>query len=405
MKELLYTAYVAAQLLWIPLGILAILKPSMRRRVLVPLVMSAMGGLYEIAMRAAYPQAIRIDIFLVLFVLGAVDAISGFSLLIGARGRPDKEWLKLAGGLCLAVPAMAIGGFAYMHVETADVDHNLGLARRFRFEAAFRDDDTQKRIFGDLAAGRNPFAGYYVYAGNTDDRFAHLVINDAGRFWIYHSMLYEYAGVGSLRNAGEFNGFGDGRMNSGMRMSLRRQEGGPFLLQVNYAGNIPEPTDSKAAPMRKAAPPRFPRPPAAVNEVRFAGVYSGKYGEKGDGFWLTQVWLWESRGVWWGQYIRDHYKRGSVREFVSTERIDPVCSEQCKVLSFKTSRGPVRLTLVSADEIAATGQGEDKVVTLKREETLPGFVLDLAPLATRKENNEWLTAMTTANMITWKVPP
>jgi hypothetical protein len=43
-------------------------------------------------------------------------------------------------------------------------------------------------------------------------------------------------------------------------------------------------------------------------------------------------------------------------------------------------------------------------VTLGRGETLPGFFLDLAPLATESENRQWLEALTTAGMIAWDVP-
>ena len=87
--------------------------------------------------------------------------------------------------------------------------------------------------------------------------------------------------------------------------------------------------------MRKADPPRFPRRPSASDEVHFAGVFSATYGEKNGAFWLIQVWLWESGGEWWGQYLRDHYTRGAEREFISTEKIVPACSEQCKVLSLR----------------------------------------------------------------------
>jgi hypothetical protein len=82
-----------------------------------------------------------------------------------------------------------------------------------------------------------------------------------------------------------------------------------------------------------------------------------------------------------------------------------VCSEECKVLSFTTSRGPVSLTRVSAGELTTTVGSPPQQVTLKRAETLPGFFLDLAPVATKAENRQWLEAVTSAAMITWKIPP
>ena len=102
--------------------------------------------------------------------------------------------------------------------------------------------------------------------------------------------------------------------------------------------------------------------------------------------------------------MHDRYTRGAEREFISTEKIVPVCSKECKVLSFTGSRGPLSLTRVSADELTTTVGSPPQQVTLKRAETLPGFFLDLAPVATKAENRQWLEAVTSAGMITWKVP-
>jgi hypothetical protein len=47
MSALLLVAYGAALGLWLPLAIIAAVKPSFRRRVMVPLVASALGAAYE----------------------------------------------------------------------------------------------------------------------------------------------------------------------------------------------------------------------------------------------------------------------------------------------------------------------------------------------------------------------
>ncbi|MEO8680510.1 MAG: hypothetical protein ABI665_15770 [Vicinamibacterales bacterium] len=402
------TAYLLALALWIPLAIISAAQPTLRRRLLVPLVASVIAASYEAYMSLVWAPTvvnpIRVDALLVMFALGAVDAIVGFGLLADGRGRSGRRLLMVSGLLCLAVPALVIAAFASMRLDTALHDRNRDLARRFRFEANFRDDETEKRAFGELKPGKNPWAGYYLGIGD-DDRFAHLVVNDEGAFWIYHSQLYESKGTGRPGSGANdaFEGVGDGREVARLRMTLRRQEGGPFLLDVDV-GNIPNSAAPRAAPMRKTAPPRFPRPSDGRDQVRFAGAFSATYGELNNGFWLTQVWLWESDGKWWGQYLRDHYTHGDEREFISTERITPACSEQCRVLSFTTSRGPVVLTRLSETELTAAMAGERNQVTLKRGEELPGFIFDLAPLATKKENQEWIEALTTAGMITWKVP-
>lgn len=405
MKELYYTAYIAALLLWIPLGILVAVKPSTRRRVMVPLVVSVIGAAYEVFAKVAYgPNVIRIDILLAMDLLGAVDAIFGISLLIGARGRPDRGALIFAGVLCLAVPVMAMMGNYAFEVEKKESDRNYILGQQLLYEASFRDDEAQKHAFGELKPGKNPWSGYY--AGDAD-RYPYLVINDEGRFWLPASMpilnIYMYRGQGTPATDA-FEGTGD-PMKNPLRVKLRRGEGDSYLLEINSNPASPQPA-LETVPMRKRDPPRFPRPAASPrDEVRFLGVFSGIYDEKNASFWLTQVWLWESGGEVWGRYLRDFYRRGGTKDFISTGTIATTCAQECKVLSFETGRGRVTLTRVSDDAFTVTEGSADKGATLKRGETLPGFLYDLAPLATKKENQEWLTAVVRAeSMISWRVP-
>lgn len=405
MTSLLGAAYLAALGLWIPLGILAALEPRLRRRLLVPIALSALGAAYEAYMTFVWSpkvvNPIRVDIFLVLLVLGIADLIAGLALLRGGARPRGRSASSLAAALCLAVPAVAVAGYAALRAESAVVGRNLDLGRRYGFEAAFRDDATQRRFFGELQPAKNPWAGYYAGVGD-DERFAHLVINDDGAFWIYHAQLYVYPGRGGPNAAGEaFEGVGE--KSADLRMSLRRGEGDVFLLDARFA-SVPGATTPKPARMKKTAAPRFPRAPAPADEVHFAGVYSAIYDEKNDSFWLTQVWLWESKGEWWGQYLRDYYTRGQTRDFVSTERIAPACADGCRVLRFRSGRGAVTLTRVSPEEIDAQMEGVPAQVRLRRGETLPGFMFDLAPLATKKENQAWLQALTTPGMISWSVP-
>lgn len=405
MASFFWLAYLAALGLWVPLAILAALEPRLRRRLLVPIALSALGAAYEAYMTFVWSpkvvNPIRVDIFLVMLVLGAADLIAGLALLprsAPARGRVASS---LAALLCLAVPAAAMMGYAALHAESAAVGRNLDLGRRYRFEAAFRDDATQRRFFGELQPAKNPWAGYYAGVGN-DERFAHLVINDEGAFWIYHAQLYDYPGRGAPSASGEtFEGVGE--KNAELRMSLRAGEGDVFLLDVRFAASAGAAT-AKPARMKKTAAPRFPRAPAPADEVRFAGVFSATYDEKNGSFWLTQVWLWESRGEWWGQYLRDYYTRGQTRDFISTERVAAACADGCRVLQFTSGRGAVKLTRVSPEEVDAEMDGVPAPVRLRRGETLPGFMFDLAPLATQEENRAWLQAVATPGMIRWSVP-
>jgi hypothetical protein len=402
---MLQVAYAVSLLLWLPLAIVGAVKPVLLRRLLAPIAVSAIAACYEAYMSLVWSHTvsgpIRVDILLVIAALGFIDAFVGFGLWVGSARPADRGALRVAATLCLAVPALAIGGFSTMVLSTANLDRNLDSARRFRFEAYFRDDETERRVFGVIRPVGNPWAGYYAATG-ADDRVAHLVVNDEGHFWIYSKQLYVRSGSGRTSAAGDFEGTDEGRNYTRPRIALRRDAGGSVLLEVDNSN--PALPVNRPFPMRKADPPRFPRPSPANDKVRFAGVFSATYGEMNGGVRISQVWLWESGGDWWGQYIRDGYQHGSVYDFISTERIAPSCSEQCKVLSFQTSTGPVTLSRVSNDELTATMQGDKRPVTLKRGETIPGFFLDLAPLATKSENRQWIEAVTTAGMISWTAP-
>lgn len=407
MSQLLRYAYLAELFLWIPLAFLVATTPSARRWLAAPLITSLLAAAYEAYMTFVWePKVtapIRIDIFLVLMVVGVANTISGLGLAVFPSGKPERTRLLAAAALCLSVPVFAIAGFAFMQSHTTQLDATFAQGRQLRFEAAFRDDATQRRAFGELGTGANPWAGYYI-AGNEDDRFKHLVINEAGRFWLYGSKLYVHEGAGmqSATEPDRFEGQGSGRMNEKMRVALRRQPAGPYLLEVDF-GYGPA-TPPKTIPIRKADPPRFPQSTSPGDEVRFVGVFSGTYGERDRDFWLVQVWLWESKGEVWGRYLHDNYVRGDRREFIHPEELQPRCAEQCKVLSFETGRGPRTLRRISGDEFRGKYGSPEQEVTLRRGEILPGFLLDLAPLGTARQNREWIKAVLEGQMAMWDVP-
>ena len=134
MDALFQLAFFAGLGLWIPLALIAALQPSVRRRVMVPLLASAIAAAFEAYISFVWSQTnsipMRVDVFFVLCALTFVDAIAGFSLVVGARGRPDRTPLLAAGMLCLAVPALAIAGFAALRLDFARV------APQFRSRAA-----------------------------------------------------------------------------------------------------------------------------------------------------------------------------------------------------------------------------------------------------------------------------
>ena len=388
MGELLRIAYLAELALWVPLAALVVAVPGMRRWLAAALGASALAMAYEGFMTFVWAPTvvnpIRVDIFLVMAVTGAVNVLTGLALLGPARSGTHRRHARAAAALCLGIPLAGVLGLLGAQSETASLDRKLDFARQARFEAAFRDADTERRFYGSLAPSANPWAGYYAIEG-ADDRFRRLVVNDAGRFWLYHETFYEYPGEG--RDAGgEFRGRLTGPFLTGSVVVRRRGE--------SHELEVESPGARKVLTARRMEPPRFPVVPSSSDEVRFVGVFSGTYESPASFPWVVQVWLWESGGEVWGRYLREPFKDGRIPDMLGTEKIEARCREQCAVLEFATGRGPVTMRRVAADEWRAEVAGFGEEVVLRRGERQEGFDLDLAPLASVKANRAWLEAMT-----------
>ena len=390
MGELFRIAYLAELALWVPLAGIVATVPGMRRWLAAPLGVSALAAAYEAYMTFVWAPTvvnpIRVDILGVMFIAGVVDFIAGLALVGPARHGAHRRHSAAAATLCLAIPLLAVLGSIGMNRDLAMVDERLDSGRKLRFEAAFRDDATQRRFYGALVPAKNPWAGYYAIEGR-DDRYRHLVIADDGRCWSYHAMLYEEQGRGDAADD-EFRCAAASTVTRTM-LTLRRAGAGLELHAQGPGGTV-------VLPARRAAPPRFPLPPpSAQDQVRFVGVFSGTYENPAGHAWLVQVWLWQAGGEVWGRYIREPFKDGQIPERLGPEKIAPRCDDDCRRVTFHSGRGDVELERVSADEWRAKVAGYAQGVALRRGELQEGFDLDLAPLASAKENRRWLEAMTT----------
>ena len=386
MVDLFRIAYLGELLLWVPLTVIVVAVPGMRRWLALPIGVSALAMAYEGFMTFVWAPTvvnpIRVDIFLVMAIAALVDLFTAIALWEPARSGVHRKHAATAALLCAAVPVLAALGLFGLKLHTAALDDRFADQRRFRFEAAFRDADSQRRFFGELQPRANPWAGHYVVEGG-DDRFRRIVINDAGQFWIFHEQLYAYPGEGIVAEA-EFRGQASRSMP--LEFVLRR-DGDAYTLRAEGSAR-------GAMTARRVEPPRFPKPASASDEVRFMGVFAGTY-ENPKGFpWVVQVWLWRSGDRAWGEYLREPFRDGRLQEFLTPERVEPRCEEDCRVMEFRSGRGEVRLTRASEDQWRAKVHGSAEEVVLDRGEVVRGFDLGLAPLATAKEHRRWLDAMT-----------
>ena len=157
----------------------------------------------------------------------------------------------------------------------------------------------------------------------------------------------------------------------------------------------------------KQSAPQFPAASGVGDAVEFVGVFSARYKPEADkSFFGTQLWLWRAGDKYWGHYLRQHFVAGSRYDFLHAGAVRGNCVGRCAdgAIAFGVHGGNVTLRADPSGGFIAQGYGFDSPVLLTRGELIPGFILDLAPLTTAKENKHWLEAVNTGKFVKWVVP-
>ena len=392
-------SYLLASWLWVPLlGLWLVLRGTERRALLIAMVAAALVAGYE----ATIPRSanIRIDLLVVIPVLGAIHGVCG-SILATQVLRLRKQrlpgfWARgLAALLCLGAAAaiavaMIVDG-ARMSGQTKAHDDGS----RFAFEAAFRDEGTQRRVFGNLEGG---WAGYYR-AEAALPAFAHLIIDDTGRLWLFSPSYYEQRGIGKP-DPSDPKVFAavlkDNYGGESGKLTLTREAQDRLTMNVTRYGNTNRVT------YNRAPAPRFPRPAQPTDPVKYLGVFSGRALESDKHLYVAQLWLWESDGRLWGKYLWQGFTRGT-NQWVVAQRDAKIDCEDSSCRRFVVRAGdemPVTMERAPDGDLIVTSSNPK--VTLKPGETVTGFLFDLAPLASADENRYWLRAV--HRDVFWQVP-
>jgi hypothetical protein len=369
---------------------------------LPPIIVAALAAAWE----ASVPRTVefRLDLFLVIPVLAFVEGVAGIALFF--RGRRLREERRLSAtntvpaAICVGAAAFVVVAWIVSHYEverdTARSDQGLEWA----FQAAFRDDATQRRVFGELESDPDHWAGFYV-AALPDTYPRRIVINTDGRYWTFFQHEHMVPG----RRAADSKGperFTGRELRKGMaahNVELIKGPGDGFTLQRVFDGK------SYSYAYRREAPPRFP-PPAAPQRVKYRGVFSGAVASSGE-YRIAQLWIWESEGKRWGKYLWQGMTPGIegwvvAQRDASIECADAACRQ---IVVTATGEQPTRFSWISNDTLKYEGgyvvRGQELV--LRPGETVPGFLYDLAPLATARDNREWLHVIP-AGDVYWTPP-
>lgn len=395
-------AYFVARFLWIPLlACWAAAKNAPARGAMwAPIGAGIAATIWELLVPVT--MNIRIDLMLVGPALMFADGLAGIMLAAAAyRQRKARRAIHpaiaAAAAMCLAACAFFVFAWVYSTWRAEDQYQEHVEGSRAYFEAAFRDDETQRVAYGSLEGTR--WAGYYV-SDPPQPSFARLVVNSAGNYFIYSQDFYErrgrtqpdpadpalakgvsyYLGIAITGSSVELRDLGNGRLQ------FRLSEGS--VSDVMFT---------------KQRPPRFPRAAAPSDKVRFIGVFSGSYDDTPKYLSVAQVWLWASEGKLWAVWLRGPISREKEQPIFGNPRADVTCAgDDCATLLVHTEGGGRETLRRQGPDALAWSERKDRVVTMQRGEIVTGLPFAWAPLTTMEENRKWLRSIHPD--ITWQAP-
>jgi hypothetical protein len=324
-----------------------------------------------------------------------------------AQNRSGNAW-ALVLGIIVGCPLIL---FTWMVNDTHDTSQRIESGHQFRFDAAFRNDETQLAFFGDIKSAADTWAGFYEFE-TQDDRFKYIVINKEGRSWLFNRNkwnLRNFSSVNANKNGKPFLtkeikeefGFSD------ITFTLRPAADNKFEFEIGPGTHN---TEVVKIPARLINPPRFPVVNLATDKVKFLGAYSGKYQIKEKSFWAVELWLWQDKDGLRGRYYRNHFTSGNVynSQFQHHRIFDVTCKANCLTKEGVKIKTPeydeFTLKRIENDQFQVTYSWEKEPVLLTRGALIPDPLYELAPLTNWTENKKWLDAVAIGRNVTWKVP-
>ncbi|CAI2719485.1 hypothetical protein [Nitrospina watsonii] len=391
----------------------AVRTPGARLGLLIPAVLGVVLTVYEIFMTFVWGPTvtgpIRVDIFLVVPVAALGHVIGGFGLLSARqrRGLP-RGFLVI-----FLIPAVALLGLGYevwqVRQESKRLTANFFEANRLLFEARFRDPETLRRTFGDLAADGQPLAGHWRREqGSPPSR---LVINAEGGVWAFYACgdTECLGGQGRVEDekivtthdilpAYEFN---VSALTAG-RMTLERLQ-----PPANTHPNAPaQPTSIDFI----KEPPPLQHASEQAGELEFLGSYSTLSDRSKAHLILTEAWLWQGPQTVYAVVVHDTLVKGRTASFIR-----PILfaagtqAERANAYTFESEdrEGAVQIELIDANRVRVTlqrGRVKTESLALRKNGSLSDEALVLAPTASAEAWQHWFDTVMTGRFFTWTAP-
>jgi hypothetical protein len=408
----------------IPLLVMAIRRGEKVRGLGIALGLNVLFMLYEAYMSFVWSTTviapIRVDVFLVIVILVAVNLLTGFSRVFS-----KSRSLERAAGLALVLISLnAASGIVRIFAEGHAVSRQIDLQKKLQFEAMFRDQSSVKHFFGDINGGGNTWAGHYVADRINGGFLTRLVINTDGKVWVFFTCsegaecVYiegedeALKGSGPAVNAGGLKApVGTGTMHLELKRESADRLSATLAMEAADSGTANRLASTTANVMfARTPPPAFAgaaNPARAPDQVKFLGVFSNGYLDS-DALFVVQLWIWQKDGAAFGRYVRRGWKLGTVASFVSTQPFSGTLDDGSHAIDFAVSkqegfRGTFNGSDILDGEVLWFGRPLH-AITLKKKELLPGFSYEYAPLTSEKETRAWLETMSVGKMVEWQLP-
>jgi hypothetical protein len=408
----------------IPLLVMAIKRGEKARGLGIVLALNVFFMLYEAYMSLVWSKTvvapIRVDIFLVVFILVVVNVLTGAPRAVSKSRAVE----RLAGLALVLISLNAAWGVVRIFAEGHKVSQQIDLQKKLQFEAMFRDQKSVKHFFGDIDGSGNTWAGHYAADRIKGGFLTRMVVNTEGKVWLFFTCsegsecVYVEGEDETLKSTGSTvtaSGLKPPVGTWTMHLELKREN--PERLAASLAIDA---ADSGAAnrlastaanlTFAKAPPPTFataPNPVRVPDQVKFLGVFSNGYLDS-DALFVVQLWIWQKDHAAFGRYVRRGWTLGTLASFVSTMPFSGTLDDSSHTLDFAVSKqegfhGTFRGSEIVDGQVLWFGRPL-RAITLKKKELLPGFSYEYAPLVSEKETRAWLETMSVGKMVEWQLP-
>jgi len=386
--------------LWIPLLIpVWRLKGGARIWALLAIAAAVAATASEIRIMFWAPSAIRVDIFVWVFVLGGLYAVAVLSLYYA-------HWRRTATAFGLALSAIG-AGMAYewysIGVESARLSEVFRQRDILLFDAKFQNKEVYERYFGPLTSPdvNHPVGHWEAREGS---HYSRLIINAEGRVWLFYRCGKTECHFGP-EGAGP-KAAGDGPESWTATATKRGVGQRDLVIARQGTDQIGVRIGKKDVRFIKADPPISSR--SVGGSLTNLGAYSSTECTRKH-VRIHHLWLWREGPRLFATGVFFTFLPGRRADFVALELLGEGTGDGNRWQFTWQRAGQARSASVEllGDSVAVEfkrGNLAEERSVLERKAIFQDEVLQLAPLSTAQDWMTWFRTVLTGHFMSGDVP-